>query len=72
MRKIRIFEHVSLDGVIQTSDEDGDFPYDDWTAPYRTAAGRESIVAAQGESFDLLLGRRTYDIMVRFLAEGAE
>ncbi len=61
MRTIRIFEHISLDGVIQSSGED-DFPYEDWTAPYRTLAGRETIMAAQGERFDLLLGRRTYDI----------
>ena len=62
MRAIRIFEHISLDGVIQTSDEDGDFPYADWTAPYRTPVGRDALVAMQGENFDLLLGRRTYDV----------
>ena len=62
MRKIKIFEHISLDGVIQVSGEDGNFPYGDWTAPYRTPAGRDAVAAAQGESFDLLLGRRTYDM----------
>ena len=62
MRKLTITEHISLDGVIQTSDEDGDFPHSDWTAPYRTPAGRDAITAAHGESFDLLLGRRTYDL----------
>ena len=62
MRKLKIIEHISLDGVIQHSADDNDFPYSDWTAPYRTPAGREAIMAAQGESFDLLLGRRTYDI----------
>jgi len=61
MRKLRIIEHISLDGVIQTSGNDSDFPYGDWIAPYRTPAGREAITAAYGESFDLLLGRRTYD-----------
>src|SRR5436305_1512110 len=61
MRKLRIFEHVSLDGVIQNSAEDN-FPYGDWTAPYRSPAGREAVIAAQGEHFDLLLGRRTYDL----------
>jgi len=66
MRKLKIIEHISLDGVIQVSGEDGDFPYGDWTAPYRTPAGREAIMAAQGESFDLLLGRRTYDIWSGF------
>ena len=36
MRKLKIMEHISLDGVIQVSDGpgDGDFPYGDWTAPY--------------------------------------
>jgi len=62
MRKIRIMEHISLDGVIQHSADDGDFPYSDWTVPYRTPAGREAILAAYGASFDLLLGRRTYDM----------
>ena len=61
MRKLKIIEHISLDGVIQVSGEDADFPYGDWTAPYRTPAGRDAVVAAHGESFDLLLGRRTYD-----------
>ena len=65
MRKLKIIEHISLDGVIQNSGEDG-FPYSDWTAPYRTPAGREAVMAAHGESFDLLLGRRTYDIWSGF------
>jgi dihydrofolate reductase len=66
MRKLRIFEHISLDGVIQHSADDNDFPYSDWTAPYRSPAGRDEVQAAQGESFDLLLGRRTYDIWSGF------
>lgn len=61
MRKLKIIEHISLDGVIQVSGDDGGFPYGDWTAPYRTPAGRDAILAAHGERFDLLLGRRTYD-----------
>jgi dihydrofolate reductase len=62
MRKLKILEHISLDGVIQHSADENDFPYGDWTAPYRTPAGRDAVTAAQGERFDLLLGRRTYDI----------
>src|SRR5580704_18654448 len=65
MRKLKIMEHISLDGVIQSSGED-DFPYSDWTVPYRTPAGREEIIAAHGGSFDLLLGRRTYDMWSGF------
>jgi len=65
MRKLRIMEHISLDGVIQASGEDG-FPYADWTAPYRTPAGRDELFAAHGGRFDLLLGRRTYDMWSGF------
>jgi dihydrofolate reductase len=66
MRKLTIIEHISLDGVIQHSADDGEFPYSDWTAPYRTPAGRDAVMAAHGERFDLLLGRRTYDIWSGF------
>jgi dihydrofolate reductase len=67
MRTIRIIEHISLDGVIQApggadEDRDGNFEHGGWTAPYRSVEGREAIVAAHGTPFDLLLGRRTYDI----------
>ena len=61
MSKLKIIEHISLDGVIQHSADDDTFLYSDWTAPYRTPAGRDAVMAAQGERFDLLLGRRTYD-----------
>ena len=65
MRKIRIIEHISLDGVIQAPggpNEDGDYPYGGWAVPHSDPAAGEAIVAAHGEAFDLLLGRRTYDI----------
>jgi dihydrofolate reductase len=62
MRTLKIIEHISLDGVMQHSADDDDFPYNDWTAPYRgSPAGRDAVLAAHGERFDLLLGRRTYD-----------
>lgn len=69
MRKLKLVQHISLDGVIQVSGgpgEDGDFPYGDWTAPYRSPAGLATMLAAHGESFDLLLGRRTYDMWSGF------
>jgi dihydrofolate reductase len=61
MRELRIFEHISLDGVIQQSADENNFPYSNWSAPYRTPAGRDLLLAMYGEKFDLLLGRRTYD-----------
>ena len=66
MRRLRIIEHISLDGVIQHSDDGDGFPWSDWTAPYRSPAGRDAMLAAYGGSFDLLLGRRTYDIWSGF------
>jgi dihydrofolate reductase len=65
MRKLMIMEHMSLDGVIQSSGEEG-FPHVDWTLPYRSPAGRDALLAAHGTDFDLLLGRRTYDIWSGF------
>ena len=66
MRKLKIIEHISLDGVIQHSTDENAFPYDEWTVPYRTAEGAEAMLAAHGEDFDLLLGRRLYDLWSGF------
>ena len=63
MRKIRIFEHTSMDGVISPGGRHADsaFANGDWTTPYRTAAGAGALAERYGTGFDLLLGRRTYD-----------
>src|ERR1700685_438351 len=68
MRKIRIFAHISLDGVIETGgpNEARDYANGEWTVPYRTAAGAQALAEAQGKGFDLLLGRRTYDLWASF------
>jgi dihydrofolate reductase len=58
MRKIRIFEHISLDGIIE---HDEGYEYAAWTTPYRSPAGLASLLEAYGTGYDLLLGRRTYD-----------
>ena len=71
MRKVRIMEHVSLDGVIQHDDSDG-FAYGNWTTPYRTPAGLAAVVAAYGSRFDLLLGRRTYDAWASFWPQAGD
>jgi dihydrofolate reductase len=68
MRKIRVFAHISLDGVISPGGPNADSAYahGGWTAPYRTPAGAAAVAEAQGKSFDLLLGRRTYDLWAGF------
>ena len=56
MRKLKIIEHISLDGVIQTtSGPEDDFPYGDWTAPYRSPAGLLIVNELYGKTCDLLL-----------------
>jgi dihydrofolate reductase len=68
MRKIKILAHISLDGVISPAarhEGDDDYVNGGWTAPYRSAT-EEAVAEAQGSSFDLLLGRRTYDIFAGY------
>lgn len=65
MRKIKICEHISIDGVIQP-DGDGDFANGGWSARYRSPAGAAAVLQAQGSNFDLLLGRRTYDLWASY------
>lgn len=67
MRKVRILEHITLDGVIQSpggrdEDEDGDYVYGGWSAPFDDPQAGDVVVEAHSRPFDLLLGRRTYDI----------
>ncbi|MGY6532304.1 dihydrofolate reductase family protein [Glycocaulis sp.] len=71
MRTIRIIEHVSLDGVIQApgspdEDAEGGFAHGGWAFPHFDEAVGEAIDAAHGTRFDLLLGRRTYDIFASY------
>jgi dihydrofolate reductase len=68
MRTIRIIEHISLDGVIQGPGGPGEdnFAYGGWAVPHHDDDAGKAIVAGQGEAFDLLLGRGTYDIFANF------
>ena len=53
-----------MDGVISPGgpNEDSDNTHGGWTVPYRTPAGAAAVAEVYGTSFDLLLGRRTYDL----------
>jgi dihydrofolate reductase len=65
MRTLKIFEHISLDGMIspgRPGEYGDDYANGGWTAPYRSPAGAAALAEAQGTGFDLLLGRRTYDL----------
>lgn len=70
-RKIRIIEHISLDGVIQApggpeEDPSNGFAHGGWSAPHSDPEEGKAIMAAHADAFDLLLGRRTYDIFSGF------
>ncbi len=67
MRKVIVLEHISLDGVIQAPggpDEDtsGGFTYGGWIAPYSDAILGTALRRQMNLPFDLLLGRKTYEI----------
>ena len=67
MRRIIGGVFVSLDGVMQAPggpDEDptGGFEFGGWVAPYWDEVGGESVDALHTRPFDLLLGRKTYEI----------
>ncbi len=61
MRKFKIMEHISLDGFIAPPGDD-DYANGGWTAGYRSPEGAAAVAEAQGANFDLLLGRKTYDL----------
>jgi dihydrofolate reductase len=71
MRKIVVFMMVSLDGVMQApggskEDEAEGFKYGGWTEPYRDESFGPIFQKELSVSFDLLLGRKTYDIWVKY------
>ena len=67
MRKIIVATFTSLDGVMQApggpqEDPTGGFTLGGWTAPHFDEALGASLGEIFGRPFDLLLGRKTYDI----------
>jgi dihydrofolate reductase len=77
MRKIIVLEHVSLDGVIQAPgapDEDtsGGFAYGGWTAPYSDEILGTELRRQMNMPFDLLLGRKTFDIWAPYWPQHAD
>lgn len=71
MRKIVVLSFVSLDGVMQApggpeEDTSGDFKYGGWTFPYFDEFAGEIMTEQMSVPFDLLLGRKTYDIFAAY------
>jgi dihydrofolate reductase len=71
MRKLIVLEFVSLDGVMQApggpeEDVSGDFRFGGWTVPYSDEFIGDVMTEQMGEPFDLLLGRKTYEIFASY------
>lgn len=71
MRKLIVAEHISLDGVVQSpggpeEDASGDFRLGGWTVPYGDEAIGQDLQDMFSQPFELLLGRRTYDIWAAY------
>jgi len=71
MRKIIVGAQVSMDGVMQapggpTEDPTKGFKFGGWAMPYFDRAGGEEILRLFKGKFDLLLGRKTYEIFAAY------
>jgi dihydrofolate reductase len=67
MRKLIAITHTSVDGIMQApggpeEDPSNGFTSGGWTVPFRDEIGGKAIGAIMAGEFDMLLGRRTYDI----------
>lgn len=71
MRKLVVLTFVSLDSVMQApggkgEDPSGGFEYEGWTVPYWDEFASKIMGQQMGIPFDLLLGRKTYDIFAAY------
>jgi dihydrofolate reductase len=77
MRKLLVTTFVTLDGVMQApggpeEDESSGFTQGGWSANYWDDTMNEVMGAIMGKPFDLLLGRRTYDIFAGYWPQHAD
>src|SRR5579864_8343431 len=71
MRKVVVLTFLSLDGVMQApggpeEDTEGGFKFGGWTAPYMDEFAGKVMSKQMDHDFDLLLGRKTFDIFERY------
>ena len=77
MRKIIVLTFISLDGVMQApggpeEDLDGGFTTGGWTFPYFDDFLGNVMGEQMSQPFDLLLGRKTYEIFAGYWPHHAE
>ena len=71
MRKLIVLSFVTLDGVMQApggpnEDTSGDFKYGGWTVGYWDELLGKAMDLQMAAPFDLLLGRKTYEIFAAY------
>lgn len=71
MRQIIAITHVTLDGVMQgpggpEEDPSNGFTHGGWAMKFGDEVSRRALHETIGGEFDLLLGRRTYDIWAAY------
>ena len=77
MRKIIVLEHISIDGVIQApggpeEDTSNGFAYGGWSGPYSDEILGAALGKRMNSPFDLLLGRKTFDIWEQYWPKHAD
>ncbi len=77
MRKIIVLEFITLDGVIQApggteEDTSGDFKFGGWTVPLTDEFMNKVMADQMSGEYDLLLGRKTYDIWTGYWPQHTE
>ena len=76
MRKLIVSTFLTLDGVMQApggpeEDDSGGFAYGGWSVNYWDDQMGEVMGEAMSVPFDLLLGRKTYDIFAAYWPNAA-
>ncbi|EJM63458.1 dihydrofolate reductase [Pseudomonas sp. GM49] len=71
MRTLTVAAFVSLDGVMQApggpeEDSSGGFRFGGWIVPYADKTTGQAVQDLFSQPFELLLGRRTYDIFASY------
>ena len=77
MRKIIVITQLTLDGVMQgpggpNEDPSNGFTHGGWAMPFIDEEGSKAIDEVIAGDFDLLLGRRTYDIWIGYWPDHAD
>jgi dihydrofolate reductase len=77
MRKIIVLTFITLDGVMQapggpTEDTSGNFTYGGWTVPFFDDFLGNVMTEQMGKPFDLLLGRKTFEIFASYWPQHQE